>query len=131
MRLRNPFRLALAWSYAGLLLAQVDVTPLRETTPEVHQTDDPAIWVNKKNSAGSLIFGTIKMAAPDGAIAVYRLDGTRLMTVPNIDRPDNIDVAYGLRLGRRTIDIAVVTERNKSQLQQTVSAFRPLAYSLR
>jgi len=99
------------------LLAQVDVTALRETVPEPHQTDDPAIWVNKRNPAESLIFGTIKMAAPDGAIAVYRLDGTRLMSVPNVDRPNNIDVAYGVKIGPRTIDIAVATERNKGRLR--------------
>lgn len=99
------------------LLAQVDVRALRETAPEAHQTDDPAIWVNKKQPAESFIFGTVKMAAPDGAIAVYRLDGASVMRIPNIDRPNNIDVAYGLRIGNRTIDIAVVTERNKGQLR--------------
>ena len=99
------------------LLAQVDVTALRETASEPHQTDDPAIWVNRKNPAESLIFGTVKMAAPDGAIAVYRLDGTRLMRIPNVDRPNNIDVAYGVKFGSRTIDIAVATERNKKQLR--------------
>jgi 3-phytase len=103
--------------FAITLMAQVDVPVLRETAPEPHQTDDPAIWVNKKHPAESLIFGTIKMAAPDGAIAVYRLDGTRLMTISGVDRPNNIDVAYGLRLGQRTVDIAVATERNKSQLR--------------
>lgn len=106
------------WSLllAGLL-SQVDVKPLRETAPEAHQTDDPAIWVNRKDRSQSLILGTVKMAAPDGAVAVYRLDGSRLMTIPNVDRPNNIDVAYGVRLGQRKIDIAVATERNKNQLR--------------
>jgi 3-phytase len=98
-------------------LAQVDVQALRETATEPHQTDDPAFWLNKRNPAESLIFGTVKMAAPDGAIAVYRLDGSRLMTVSSVDRPNNIDVAYGLKLGKRKIDIAVATERNKNQLR--------------
>jgi 3-phytase len=99
------------------LLAQVDVTALRETASEPQQTDDPAIWVNRKNRAESLILGTVKLAAPGGAIAVYRLDGTRLMRIPNVDRPNNIDVAYGVKFGSRTIDIAVATERNKKQLR--------------
>ena len=97
--------------------AAVDVTPLRETATEPHQTDDPAVWVNRRQPERSLILGTIKMAAPDGAIAVYRLDGSRLMTVPGVDRPNNIDVAYGFRFGARTIDIAVATERNQSRLR--------------
>jgi len=99
------------------LLSQIDVTALRETASEPNQTDDPAIWVSRKNPAEGMIFGTVKMAAPDGAIAVYRLDGTRLMRIPNVDRPNNIDVAYGVRFGSRTIDIAVATERNKRHLR--------------
>lgn len=103
----------------ALALAQtvVDVKPLRETASEPHQTDDPAVWVHPAKPAESLIFGTVKMAAPDGAIAVYKLDGSRLMRIPNVDRPNNIDVAYGVRFGKRVIDIAVATERNKSQLR--------------
>ncbi len=99
------------------LLGQVDVKPLRETATEPQQTDDPAVWVNRRNRAESLILGTVKMAAPDGAIAVYRLDGSRLMSIPQVDRPNNIDVAYGLRLGRRRVDIAVATERNQNRLR--------------
>ncbi len=99
------------------LLAQVDVAPLRETVSETHQTDDPAVWYNRKNPGASFILGTVKMAAPDGAIAVYRLDGSRLMSIPNVDRPNNVDVAYGLKLGGRKLDIAVATERNKSALR--------------
>ena len=99
------------------LLSQIDVTALRETVSEPHQTDDPAIWVSRMNPAEGMIFGTVKMAAPDGAIAVYKLDGARLMRVPNVDRPNNIDVAYGVRYGTRTIDIAVATERNRKQLR--------------
>lgn len=99
------------------LLTQVDVAPLRETVSETHQTDDPAVWWNRKNPGASFILGTVKMAAPDGAIVVYKLDGSRLMAIPNVDRPNNVDVAYGLSLGSRRVDIAVATERNKSALR--------------
>lgn len=104
--------------WAALLLAPaVNVLPLGETESEPHQTDDPAIWINPRDPSDLLIFGTIKMAAPDGAIAVYRRDGTRLMRIEGVDRPNNIDVAYGLKLGAQTIDIAVATERNKGRLR--------------
>ncbi|MBS1827194.1 MAG: phytase [Acidobacteria bacterium] len=102
---------------ALLAAPTVDIQPWRETAPEPHQTDDPAIWLNPRHPSDGFILGTIKMAAPDGAIAVYRLDGTRLMRIPNLDRPNNIDVAYGLKMGTRTIDIAVATERNKQRLR--------------
>jgi 3-phytase len=100
-----------------VLLTQVDIKPLRETASEKHQTDDPAVWYNRKNPGDSFILGTVKMAAPDGSIAVYKLDGSRLMSIPNVDRPNNIDVAYGLKLGARKIDVAIATERNKSALR--------------
>ena len=100
-----------------LLAAQVDVKPLRETATAPHQTDDPAIWVNRKAPAESLILGTVKMAAPDGAIVVYKLDGSVLMSIPGVDRPNNIDVAYGFKLAGRKIDIAIATERNQNRLR--------------
>ncbi len=100
-----------------LLAAQVDVKPLRETVSAIHQTDDPAIWVNPKVPSNSLILGTVKMAAPDGAIVVYRLDGSVVMSMPGVDRPNNIDIAYGLKLGGRKIDIAIATERNRNRLR--------------
>ncbi|MBL8179216.1 MAG: phytase [Bryobacterales bacterium] len=104
--------------FAALLFAPAaDVAPLGETASEPHQTDDPAIWINPRNPSEVLVFGTVKMAAPDGAIAVYRRDGSRLMRIEGVDRPNNIDVAYGLQAGPRRIDIAVATERNKSRLR--------------
>lgn len=104
--------------FAALLFAPaVNVVPIGETASEPHQTDDPAIWINPRNPSDLLIFGTVKMAAPDGAIAVYRRDGSRLMRIEGVDRPNNIDVAYGLKLGARTVDIAIATERNKARLR--------------
>ncbi|MFN9430774.1 MAG: phytase [Acidobacteriota bacterium] len=103
--------------WGGLVLAQVDVKPLRETVSERWQTDDPAVWVNGRKPEESLIVGTVKMAAPAGAVAVYRLDGSVVMRVEGVDRPNNVDVGYGFRWGRRSVDIAVVTERNRNRLR--------------
>ncbi len=95
----------------------VDVTPTRETASAAHQTDDPSIWVNPKDPSKSMIIGTVKMAAPDGAVVAFRLDGTVLGSIGPVDRPNNVDVAYGLTLGGRKIDIAVATERNRHALR--------------
>ncbi len=100
-----------------LMARTVQVAPLRETEPEAYQTDDPAIWQDPKAPRQALIFGTVKMAAPLGAISVYRLDGKRIQRIEGLDRPNNIDVAYGFAAGGRTIDIAAATERNKSRLR--------------
>jgi 3-phytase len=73
--------------------------------------DDPAIWVHPTDPARSLIFGTMKVAAPAGAIVVFGIDGQIRQIVSGIDRPNNIDVEYGFELGGRSVDIAVATER--------------------
>jgi 3-phytase len=101
-----------------LFLAQpVDIKPLRETMTEPYQTDDPAVWIDRAQLDKSMIFGTVKMAAPHGGISVYGLDGFRMMRIEGLDRPNNVDVAYNVRVGNRTIDIAVATERNKNRLR--------------
>jgi len=79
--------------------------------------DDPAIWIHPEDSAKSLIIGTNKAAAPAGALHVYDLEGKRKQTVASLDRPNNVDVAYGLAMDGGTIDIAAATERNRKMLR--------------
>ena len=59
--------------------------------------DDPAIWVNRADPSKSLVFGTMKVAAPDGALAVFGLDGKLRQLLKGPDRPNNVDVEYGSR----------------------------------
>jgi 3-phytase len=79
--------------------------------------DDPAIWINRSDPARSLILGTNKTPAPEGALVVFGLDGKIRQTVAGIDRPNNVDVEYGLPLGGEAADIAVLTERLKRRLR--------------
>jgi 3-phytase len=79
--------------------------------------DDPAVWVNPADPSRSLVLATMKVAAPAGAIVAFGLDGQVRQIVSGIDRPNNIDVEYGLALGGRSVDIAVATERLKRQLR--------------
>lgn len=92
----------------------VDTTPLKPvvvTDTTIHDTDDPAIWVNPQDRSQSLILGTDKNE--DGAVYVYDLNGKidEKRTVRGLKRPNNIDVEYGLNLGGKKVDIAVVSER--------------------
>jgi 3-phytase len=82
-----------------------------------HDTDDPAIWINRANPAESLILGTDKNV--DGALYVFGLDGKvhADKVVRGLVRPNNVDVAYGLMLGGKASDIAVVTERYANRLR--------------
>ena len=79
--------------------------------------DDPAIWVHPGDPSRSLILGTMKVAAPAGAVVVFGMDGQIRQLVSGLDRPNNIDVEYGVALGGQTADIAVATERLARQLR--------------
>ena len=85
------------------------------TQPTKYDTDDPAIWINPTDPLKSLIVGTDKNS--DGALYVYDLEGKIVNVVPDLQRPNNVDIAYGLTLGGRPTDIAVTTEREKQRLR--------------
>jgi 3-phytase len=93
------------------------VRPFRATEALPGDPDDPAIWVNRRNPAASLILGTLKQAAPQGALAVFGLDGRLRQLLTGPDRPNNVDVEYGLTLGGAQVDIAVLTERLGQRLR--------------
>jgi 3-phytase len=95
----------------GALQKTPGVTPARLTSALKMDPDDPAIWVNRANPSRSLVVGTMKAAAPDGGLAVFGLDGQLRQFLEGADRPNNVDVEYGLPLGRVPTDIAVLTER--------------------
>lgn len=82
-----------------------------------HDTDDPAIWINRANPAESLILGTDKNV--DGALYVFGVDGKVRAdkVVRGLVRPNNVDVAYGLMVGGKPTDVAVVTERYANRLR--------------
>ena len=85
------------------------------TLPE--DPDDPAVWRHPEDPSRSLIIGTVKVPAPGGAIAVFGLDGQIRQLITGIDRPNNVDVEYGVQLAGERVDIAVATERLKRQLR--------------
>src|SRR4029450_943588 len=114
------------WATAALLIAAsacsstsppvsmpttVTIKPARATDAAPRDPDDPAIWVNRANPAASLVFGTMKVAAPDGALAVFGLDGKLRQLLKGADRPNNVDVEYGLDLDGTATDIVALTER--------------------
>ena len=91
--------------------ASPDVKPAVVTQPVLFDSDDPAIWVNPKDPAQSLVIGTDK--DENGALYLYDLKGKSIpeKTVHGLKRPNNVDIAYGLNLGGKKLDIAVTTER--------------------
>jgi len=93
------------------------VRPVVVTQPVRYDTDDPAIWVNAKNPAQSLVIGTDKDS--DGGLYVFDLQGKEVpgKTVHGLKRPNNVDLAYGLKLGGQPTDFALVTERETGKLR--------------
>ncbi|MBM3764010.1 MAG: phytase [Acidobacteria bacterium] len=98
-------------------IAVFDVQPALRTESVTDDPDDPSIWINPSDPARSLVVGTNKVAAPKGALVVFDLDGKIRQTVAGLDRPNNVDIEYGLPLKGGAVDIAVAAERLKSQLR--------------
>ena len=95
----------------------VDVAPVLTTAKVPTDADDPAIYIHPTDPARSLILGTNKVRAPQGALVVFGLDGKIRQTIAPLDRPNNVDVEYGLMLGGQPTDIAVLTERLQHRLR--------------
>lgn len=88
------------------------------TDPVLTDSDDPAIWINAVDRDGSLIIGTDK-GDTNGGLYVFTLDGKldHSRTVTGLKRPNNVDVAYGIKMGDRRVDIAAATERDRNRIR--------------
>jgi 3-phytase len=91
------------------------VRSVAETDAVPHDPDDPAVWIDAVNPSRSLIVGTDKIERRGGLYA-FRLDGGIAQVVTPLDRPNNVDVEYGIALGGERVDIAVATERKQRRL---------------
>ncbi|MFC4209694.1 phytase [Pedobacter lithocola] len=93
------------------------VKPLYISDKVDFDTDDPAIWVNPADPAKSLVIGTDKDAK--GGLYVFDLKGKIIpsKTIKGLQRPDNVDIAYGLMLSGKKTDIVVTTERYTHKLR--------------
>lgn len=91
--------------------------PLYISDPVLYDTDDPAIWINPSDPSQSLLIGTDKDSI--GALYVFDLKGKAIDSLirRDIQRPNNVDVGYGLQLGHDTIDFAVTGERLTSRIR--------------
>lgn len=107
VKTENPDTLA-----APLVIQPVFVT---DTVP--NDTDDPAIWINKADPSQSLIIGTDKDSS--GGLYVFDLKGKMdtARSVKGLQRPNNVDVEYGLILNGQPVAIAVASERFTHKLR--------------
>ncbi|MDA3613920.1 phytase [Polluticaenibacter yanchengensis] len=94
------------------------ITPLKPviiTDTVEFDTDDPAIWLHPTDKAQSLIIGTDKETG--GGIYAFDLNGKIVKKLTGLQRPNNIDIAYGLSLNSKPTDIAVFTERKANKIR--------------
>ncbi|MFG1955835.1 phytase [Micromonospora sp. NPDC048830] len=84
--------------------------------------DDPAIWVHPADSRKSMVIVTVK----EGGLRVYDMGSRELQSLPATEAPridtaagryNNVDIAYGVSLAGRTVDVAVVSDRYNDQLR--------------
>lgn len=98
-----------------------EVFPMFISDTVLYDTDDPAIYYNKKRPAKSFVIGTDKGGKTgQGGIFVFDLKGKNIKekNILGINRPNNIDIAYGIDFkGNGNTDIAVCTERNTNKIR--------------
>ncbi len=97
---------------------EIAIAPALVTQKVANDSDDPAIWINRKDPGNSLVVGTDKGDdAGAGALYVFNLRGEIVDTVNNIMRPNNVDIAYDFDFNSERIDIAVCTERYSNSIR--------------
>lgn len=78
---------------------------------EEDAADDPALWINHQRPSESMIIGSNKR----GGIATYDLGGKELAYYP-VGNINNVDVAYGIWVGDKTIDLVGGSNRSDQSI---------------
>lgn len=95
-----------------------DVVATSETTPGPHKgdvIDDPAVWVNKKDPAKSMIIGTDKSKEGFGGLRLYNLQGEEINFL-QVGAMNNVDVRYNFLLAGQKVDLVVASNRDDNTL---------------
>lgn len=80
---------------------------LKLAASEIKDQDDMCIWVHPSQPERSMVVASDKTA---GAVFVYDLEGRLLQTI-TVNKPGNIDVRQGLKMGGHVLDLVVVNQR--------------------
>ncbi|OZV70626.1 phytase [Winogradskyella aurantia] len=104
-------------SSCGSILPVIPPALISDSTP--HDTDDPAIWINKDHPERSIVFGTDKDEI-NGGVYAFDLDGKIIKdkSLTGLSYPNNVDIGYNFKLNDSlSTDIMVFTEREKHQIR--------------
>lgn len=119
--------LALAMSCSDQLapVSSNALKPIIITEQTEYDTDDPAIWINPQDPSKSLIVGTDKEI--NGGLYLYDLKGKIVNKVTGLQRPNNVDIAYGMTINGKKIDVAITTERKSNKIRiYTIPDLKPV-----
>lgn len=115
-------------AFSPIPIQQEPILPKVITQKVFADSDDPAIWINYKNPATSLILGTDKDDF-NGGVYVFDLRG-RIDTVRSkvgLKRMNNVDIIQNVPWKKGAIDLAVATERGENQLRiYELPSMRPI-----
>ena len=123
MKMKNKIILAAAVANVAFSSCSHQLAPVRKdavkpaivTQALPHDTDDPAIWINPVDATKSIIIGTDKDT--DGGLYAFDLNGKIIAKSEVLKGPNNVDIAYGLVIDGKKIDIAVTTERENNKIR--------------
>jgi 3-phytase len=121
--MKNINKIVAALGIVSLISCSDKLAPIRKdavkptivTQKLPHDTDDPAIWINPNDATKSLIIGTDKDT--DGGLYAFDLDGKIIAKSEVLKRPNNVDIAYGLVIDGKKVDIAITTERERNVIR--------------
>ena len=103
-------------------VAENALKPTVVTEKTQHDTDDPAIWIHPEDPSKSLIIGTDKEVG--GGLYAYDLSGKIVNKFVDMQRPNNVDIAYGLIINGIKTDIAVTTERKTNTMKSKIHEYQ-------
>lgn len=121
--MKNKIIIALILGNLALTSCSNKLAPIRKdavkptivTQALPHDTDDPAIWINPADATKSIIIGTDKDT--DGGLYAFDLNGKIIAKSEVLKRPNNVDIAYGLLIDGKKVDVAVTTERENNRIR--------------
>jgi 3-phytase len=93
---------------APAVLAAVETVPV---PTRGDAADDPAIWIDARDPAASLVIGTNKKRG----LEVYRLDGTLHQSL-DVGRMNNVDLREGFALGGRAVALVAASDRDNNAI---------------
>ena len=130
-KVHSVLALAVLGALSTGLAQAAQVQAVRETPPSLDydddvrlaNADDPAIWVHpdEDDQDKSIVVATLK----EGGVDVYDLQGQLLQHIAGLphanpayprQRFNNVDLVYGFKLGSRTVDLAVASDRGFDRL---------------